>query len=83
MMCVKEEQDKYESIKLDGEELRKVDAYQCLKSTKSADIIEDREKHWKNLSEIEKLERIILDIIRQKMPVKLKGNDPRQDGEVT
>ena len=43
MMCTKQEQERRESIRLDGVELERVDAFKYLESTLSADSSEDKD----------------------------------------
>lgn len=72
-MCTELEQDRRERIRLAGEGLTRVDAFEYPGSTKSADGSEDREisgriqAGWRSCGDVF---RVLCD---RKMPVKLKG----------
>ena len=71
MMCTEQEPERCDSIRLDGVELRRVDAFRYLGSTLSADGSEDKEiteriqAGWKNWREVSGV------LCGRKMPVKL------------
>ena len=73
MMCTEQEQERRESIRLNGVELRRVDAFKYLGSTLSANGSENKEiteriqagwKSWRDISGV---------LCDKKMQVKLKG----------
>ena len=92
MMCTEQEQERRKRIRLDGVEVKRVDAFQYLESTPSADGNEGKEitagiqagwKSWRDVSGV---------LCDRKLPVNPKGkvyktvvkttNDVRGEGSI-